>query len=145
MPDLQIPLSDIIALVWFVLLWLGYTIYTDDGKPRESSLRAVMHKNRYRWMCQVLKRDNRIMDTNILRQLGQGASFFASTSLLILAGVVGVLSSTDEAAAALRHIPFTGKLTQTQWEIRLLLLVVIFVHAFFKCTWGMRQFNYCAV
>ncbi len=93
----QIPLSDFIGLVWFMAIWIGYTVYTDDGEPRKHSLRAIMHKNRYRWMCQVLKRDNRIMDTNILRQLGQGASFFASTSLLILAGLVGGLGGLAAA------------------------------------------------
>lgn len=145
MPDLHVPTSDVIGLLWFLTLWIAYTWLTDRGRPREHSLRAVMHTNRERWMRELLKRDNRIMDTNILRQWGQGASFFASTSLLILAGVVGVLGATDEAAAALRQIPFTGRLTHTQWEVRLLLLIVIFVHAFFKCTWAMRQFNYCAV
>jgi len=98
----DIPVTDAIGLVWFAALWIGYTVYTDDGEPRERSLRAVMHKNRYRWMLQVLKRDNRIMDTNILRQLAQGASFFASTSLLILAGVVGVLGGTSMTDEALR-------------------------------------------
>src|SRR5690349_10426964 len=124
----DIPVTDIIGLTWFAALWLGYTLYTDDGKPRRHSLRAVMHKNRYRWMCQVLKRDNRIMDTNILRQLGQGASFFASTSLLILAGLVGVLGGTDDAAQALRQIPFAGRVTHIQWELRLIVLICIFVH-----------------
>jgi len=141
----QIPISDTVGLVCFAALWLGYTVYTDDGEPRKHSLRAVMHKNRYRWMCQVLRRDNRIMDTNILSQLGQGASFFASTSLLILAGLVGVLGGTDDAAVALRQIPFAGRITHSQWELRLVVLIVIFVHAFFKFTWALRQFNYCAV
>jgi uncharacterized membrane protein len=96
-------------------------------------------------MMQVLNRDNRMMDTSILSQLGQGASFFASTTLLILVGLFTVLGSTDEAVVALRQIPFTGKVTLMQWELRLLVLIVVFVHAFFKFTWAMRQFNYCAV
>jgi uncharacterized membrane protein len=145
MPDLQIPLSDVIGLIWFLALWVGYTWYTDRGKPREHSLRAAMHKNRYRWMQQVLKRDNRMMDANILSQLGQGASFFASTTLLILVGLFTVLGATDEAIVALRQIPLAGKGTLLQWEMKLLVMIVIFVHAFFKFTWGLRQFNYCAV
>jgi uncharacterized membrane protein len=31
------------------------------------------------------------------------------------------------------------------WELKLLVLVVMFVHAFFKFTWALRQFNYCSV
>jgi uncharacterized membrane protein len=145
MPEINIPVSDLIGLVWFIAVWVGYTVYTDRGEPVEHSLRAAMHHNRYRWMMQVLNRDNRMMDTSILSQLGQGASFFASTTLLILVGLFTVLGSTDEAVVALRQIPFTGKVTLMQWELRLLVLIVVFVHAFFKFTWAMRQFNYCAV
>lgn len=145
MPPIEIPASDFLGLLWFIALWVGYTWYTDRGRPVDHSLRAAMHKNRYRWMEQVLKRENRTMDTMTLGQLGQGASFFGSTTLLILVGLFTLLGSTDEAVLALRQIPFTGKVTLLQWEMRLLVLIVVFVHAFFKFTWSMRQFNYCAV
>lgn len=141
----DIPIGDVVGILWLILIWVGYTWHTDRGTPREYSLRAAMHKNRYRWMTQVLKRDNRIMDTNILAQLGQGTSFFASTTLLILVGLFTLVGATDEAFLALRKIPFTEKLTLLQWELRVLVLIVIFVYAFFKFTWGLRQFNYCAV
>lgn len=141
----DLPISDFVGLIWFVVLWLGYTVYTDRGKPRQHSLRAAMHANRFRWMQQILKREGRIVDAVILGQLSQGASFFASTTLLILVGLFTLLGSTDEAVVALRQIPFTGKMSLLQWELRLLVLIVVFVHAFFKFTWAMRQFNYCAV
>ena len=140
----QLPVSDSVGLAWFLALWIGYTLYTDRGTPREHSLRASMHKNRNRWMQQVLKRENRIMDTQILGQLGQGTTFFASTTLLILVGLFTALGATDEAMGALHRIPFTGKVTTIQWELKLFTLIVIFVHAFFKFTWSLRQFNYCA-
>jgi uncharacterized membrane protein len=145
MPTIDLPFFDFIGLVWFIALWSGYTLYTDHGKPRIHSLRAAMHANRYRWMVQILKREGRIVDAAILGQLSQGASFFASTTLLILVGLFTLLGSTDEAVVALRQIPFTGKVTLLQWELRLMVLIVVFVHAFFKFTWAMRQFNYCAV
>lgn len=141
----RLPLSDIIGLLWFVALWVGYTFYTDRGTPRAHSLRAAMHRNRYLWMTQILRRDNRIMDAQILSQLGQGATFFASTTLLILVGLFTALGALDETVGALRRIPFADKVTLLQWEVKLLTLIVIFVHAFFKFTWGLRQFNYCAV
>jgi len=141
----ELPLSDFLGLFWFVALWVGYTLYTDRGAPRPHSLRGSMHRNRYLWMMQILKRENRIMDTQVLGQLGQGASFFASTTLLILVGLFTVLGALDEAVVTLRRIPYADKVTTLQWELRLLTLIVIFVHAFFKFTWALRQFNYCAV
>ena len=141
----DIPVSDFIGLAWFLLLWTGYTWYADRGARRRQSLRAVMHGHRYAWMKQMLARDNRVMDVNILRNLLQGVAFFASTTLLILAGLVTVLGSTDRAISLIHGLPFASHMTLMQWELRLLVLVVIFVHAFFKLTWALRQFNYCSV
>lgn len=141
----EVPLSDLISLFWFAVLWVGYTWYTDHGRPRAHSLRGSMHRNRYLWMTRILQRENRIMDGQILAQLGQGASFFASTTLLILVGLFTVLGALDEAVVALRRIPYADKITLLQWELKLVTLIVIFAHAFFKFTWGLRQFNYCAV
>lgn len=141
----QVPVSDFIGLAWFIGLWFGYTVYTDRGKPREHSLRAAMHRNRYRWMLQVVKRDNRMTDASITAQLGNGASFFASTTAVLLVGLFTVIGASNEAVGVLREIPFAGRLTPNQWDLRLFVLIVIFVHAFFKFTWSLRQFNYCAV
>lgn len=141
----QVPSIDLIGLAWFILIWLGYTYYTDHGAPRRHSLRAAMHRNRYRWMTQVLTRENRIADATILGQLASGASFFASTTVLILVGLFTVLGATNEAVGVLRQIPFAGRITPNQWELRLFVLIVIFVLAFFKFTWALRQFNYCGM
>jgi uncharacterized membrane protein len=145
MPTFSVPTSDIIGLVWFATVWIGYTIYTDDGKPRQYSLRAAMHKNRYRWMTQVLTRDNRTSDMLILQQLGQGSSFFISATLLILVGLFTALGASEDALVTLHQIPYAGKTSLSQWQLRVLVLLIVFIHAFFKFTWGVRQFNYCAV
>lgn len=142
---LEIPVTDVVALLWFAGIWVGYTIYTDRGKPRTHSLRAAMHKNRYRWMQQVLKRENRLLDANVLGQLAHGASFFASTSAVILVGLFTILGAKRDVTAFVSNLPFVEKTTPLQWELRLLVLIIIFTHAFFKFTWGLRQFNYCAV
>lgn len=140
----EISISDIIALTWFVALWVGYTTYADRYAHRARSLRAVMHAYREQWMQQMLRRDNRVMDVNILRNLLQGVAFFASASLLVLAGLLTILGSTDRAIEITRALPFAAKTSLLQWELKLLVLIVIFVYAFFKFTWALRQFNYCS-
>jgi uncharacterized membrane protein len=140
----DIPTSDLIGLVWFVVLWAGYTWYTDRHARRAHSLRSVMHGYREQWMQQMLARDNRVVDVNILRNLLQGVAFFASATVLILAGLMTILGSTDKVIEIVRALPFAAKTTLGQWELKLLVLCVIFVYAFFKFTWAMRQFNYCA-
>jgi uncharacterized membrane protein len=141
----KIPAADIVSLVWFIALWVGYTWYADRVSRRPHSLRAVMHAHRYAWMRRMLERENRMVDAVILGNLLQSVSFFASTTLLILVGLVTVLGSADEVILLARELPFTSKMTLVQWELKLLVLIVIFVYAFFKFTWALRQFNYCSV
>lgn len=141
----EIPLPDIISLIWFAAIWVGYTFYADRGAGRRRSLRAVMHTHREAWMRQMAQRDNRVADVNILRNLLQGVSFFASTTLLILAGLMAILGASDRGIEIVRALPFASSITLGQWELKLLVLGVIFVYAFFKFTWALRQFNYCSV
>jgi len=141
---IDIPVSDLLSLVWFVVLWIGYTVYADRHARRARSLRAVMHTYREQWMQQMLLRDNRVADVNILRNLLQGVAFFASATLLVLAGLLTILGSTDRAIEIVRALPFAATTTLLQWELKLIVLCTIFVYAFFKFTWALRQFNYCS-
>lgn len=141
----EIPAADILSLAWFAAVWVGYTWYADRGPWRKHSLRAVMHTHREEWMRQMVLRDNRVADVNIMRNLLQGVSFFASTTLLILAGLLTILGASDRGIEIVRALPYAAKTTHVQWELKLLVLGVIFVYAFFKFTWALRQFNYCSV
>ena len=140
----EILVSDLVALAGFALAWFAYTHYADGRARQVSSLRAAMHDYRYQWMQQMLIRDNRVVDVNILRNLLQGVAFFASATLLILAGLLTILGSTDRTIEIVRALPFAAKTTLLQWEVKLLVLCMIFVYAFFKFTWALRQFNYCS-
>lgn len=141
----QIPSVDILALTWFVVAWIGYTWYADRSSRRSLSLRSVMYSHRLEWMQRMVERENRIVDANIVGNLLQSVSFFASTTLLIMAGLMTLLGSTDTAIPLIRVLPFTSKMTLVLWELKLLVMIVIFVHAFFKFTWALRQFNYCSI
>jgi uncharacterized membrane protein len=143
-PMTEIPILDLLSLAWLVAVWVIYTWHADVRLRRTHSLRAVMHNYRMQWMQQMLIRDNRVADVNILRNLLQGVAFFASATLLILAGLLTILGSTDKAIEIVRALPFAAKTTLLQWELKLLVLCVIFVYAFFKFTWALRQFNYCS-
>ena len=57
---------------------------------------------------------------------------FAPTTLFVLAGLLTILGSTDRAIEIARALPFAAKTSLLQWELKLLVLIVIFVHAFFK-------------
>jgi uncharacterized membrane protein len=137
-------LADLLAPVWFVLCWLGYTYYADGERPRRN-LTRVMHTYRIVWARQMLERDNRMVDTQIIANLMRSGSFFASTSMFILAGLIAVLGARQQAMAVLAELPFAVASSASLWDAKVLLLIVLFVYAFFKFTWAFRQYNYCLI
>jgi uncharacterized membrane protein len=137
-------LFDYIAFVWFLLCWLGYARLADFTRLRNHSVSARMDNYRRQWLRNMLQRDPRMVDTLIHSSLLQGVTFFASTSLLLIGGLLAILGASDKAIAVLSELPLQP-VSRTVWEIKVLLLVVIFIYAFFKFAWCYRLFTYCAV
>jgi len=142
---LHIPLPDIAAVTWFFLCWFGYTQAADRLGPRETSLLQAMEVFRHTWMTRMLDRDNRIADTAIVTTLTTSVSFFASTSMVILAGIVTAMGATDQLMQLAEEMPLVIQASALVWHLKLLMLLLIFTYSFFKLTWSLRQWNYVTV
>jgi uncharacterized membrane protein len=64
--------------------------------------------------------------------------------MLVLGALVALMGYTEKAANVIAELPFTVRTSERLWEIKVLLLIVIYVYAFFKLSWSIRQFNFCA-
>ena len=137
-----ISLIDLLAPGWFVLCWAGYTVFADRQR---ASLMTRMHAWRCVWMETMLKRDNRMVDMQIIGNLMRSVSFFASTTLFVIAGLAAILGAPEQARAVLAAIPFAIGSSILLWDLKVLLLIVVFVYAFFKFTWAYRHYNYCLI
>ncbi|HEX6143600.1 MAG TPA: DUF599 domain-containing protein [Geminicoccaceae bacterium] len=135
---------DLVAPLWLVACWVGYTLVADrpSGRP---SLMTRMHQWRVVWMRSMLARDNRMVDVQIIGNLMRSVSFFASTSMFVIAGLVAILGARSEAMAVLGELPFAVDSPPLLWDMKVLLLIVVFVYAFFKFTWAYRHYNYCLI
>lgn len=144
--DTAIPLLDIVALLWFVACWISYVVYTKrcNLKSRRGLL-AAMNKVREQWTDTILQRENRIVDSQVINGLVRKESFFASTTLLILASTVALLGMGDQVNALFRDIPFARQTPLALWELKVAVLALTFIYAFFKFTWSIRQHSYCAI
>lgn len=135
---------DFIGLVVLVGAWFlaGLAIdYPPRGRP---SVSRLMAQYRREWMVQMVARDPRIFDAQILATLRQGTSFFASATLIAIGGALALLGDLD------RVIGIAGDLTpgqepQVVWEFKLLVVLVFLANAFLKFVWSNRLFGYCAV
>lgn len=139
------PLIDWISLAVFLSLWIGYTYLAKHLQTSRPTIANQLAANRQEWIEQMLTRDVRISDITSLGILQRNVTFFASTTLFIIAGLLTVLGSSDKAIQLLSSLPGIEVESRASWEIKVLLLVISFVYAFFKFTWSMRQYNFSIV
>ena len=136
-----VPLSDILAFAWFMALWVGYTMFADHSSPSRRPAIQVLNDYRVRWMERMLERDNRMADVNIVTAHMRSAMLFASITILIMAGVMTILGNLGKAREVVSELSFATGASQELWEIKTFVLMFIFVYAFFKYAWCLRQFS----
>lgn len=134
------PLVDWLALASFIGLWVGYAWFARFWGMRTPSLMATTQRYRRLWMLQSTARDPRVLDGIITQSLSNNPSFLASTSILVIGGLAAMLGTTDKAAEIVREIPFAEATPLLVFEFKILVLISIFVFAFFRFTWSMRQY-----
>jgi uncharacterized membrane protein len=146
MSSLPFTVLDYFALGWFLVGWLGYQQYAARAAARgKASLMGEMGQYRKEWWRGMIGRELRIVDVTILTNLSNSATFFASTTLLILGALFALLGTSDRAMAIVSDLPFSAETQEVIWEYKIFLLLAIFVYAFFKFTWSLRQHNFCSV
>lgn len=144
--SLPFTMLDYIAVAWFLGIWSGYARFAAwRARHGHPSLMSTMGSYRREWWAAMLDRDFRIVDVSILTTLSNSATFFASTTLLILGGLLALLGSADRVIPVMAELPFGAGAQGAMWEYKVLLLVGIFIYAFFKFTWSLRQHNFCSV
>ncbi|MGB1239121.1 MAG: DUF599 domain-containing protein [Pseudomonadales bacterium] len=135
---------DLLALTWFICCFKGYLYYSRVKSYNTPCLANVLHRYRYEWMLHMLEREVRIADETTIANLERSVSFFASTTILIIAGLITLLGSSEQVIKVLANIPVVTTHAQS-WSIKILLLIVVFLYAFFKFTWSLRQYGFVSV
>lgn len=135
----------VFSLLWFFVCWFGYARYAKIKAKKTRCIASLMHGFRVEWMQRFMLRENRISDTSLLAALERNVTFLASTSMLVIAGLLTVLSSSFENFSVLNELPFSQPLTPTMLKLKILLMVCIFIYAFFTFTWSMRQYGFCTI
>jgi len=138
-------IPDFLAFVWFLACWVGYTLFAERPRQAGANLMEALHEHRVRWMERMMERELRTSDVNILATLIRSDALFASTTIFILAGLMTVLGGVDTARALVSSLSFAVQASRQLWELKVLVLMLIFVYAFFKFVWSMRQFNFALV
>jgi uncharacterized membrane protein len=140
-----LPWLDWAALVWFLVAWTGYAVFARKRGRKQPSLLAAGERVRHRWMLETTFRDPRVFDAVVLQKLATSPSFFASTTILIIGGLLAMLGSNEQATAMVRELPFAARTSVQVFDMKVMVLVGVFVYAFFRFTWSLRQYNFGAL
>lgn len=137
---------DFVALALFFTLWTGFSWLTSGARIlKRTSLTQAMIVKRREWMLNALKRDLRMIDTQILAGLQNGTAFFASTSIFAIGGCFALLGATQQVEAVFKDLPFVTYAGRTAFELKVVGLTALFGYSFFKFGWSYRLFNYCTI
>jgi uncharacterized membrane protein len=135
---------DLAALIVFGVAWLFYQpLLAIFGKRRGGVLNTDMTVIRGAWMRNMVGREVRLMDGQLLGHALNSASFFASSNLLLIAAAAGALfggESTFRSVSALEVIQTSSRML---FEIQLALVLLTLARGLLDFIWSIRQLNYC--
>jgi len=118
---------DIVAVAFFVAEWLAYGLTLEHSAYGRDSLSARMNRYREVWIRNMLDREARMVDMQIMASLQNGTAFFASTSLMAIGGGLALLRATSDALAVLRELPVDLTPSPALWELKCVGLILIFI------------------
>lgn len=141
----HIGLYNWVSLAWFLTCWIGYSLFAKLMAKKTASLSSVLHVHRINWMRRLLQRDIRVGDAALLANLERNVTFFATSCVLILAGLFTALTAAEQLQPLLQNITFVARDTLIEMEMKVTVLITIFIYAFFTFTWSMRQYGFASV
>ena len=140
-----LPVADWLGMAFFFAAWLGYAVFARRrARTRPSFLGSSNHVRR-QWMLEATRRENRVFDGVVVQNLSTSPSFFASTTILIVGGLLALLGTGEHAQAIVAELPFAARTSALLLDLKLVLLTGIFVYAFFRFTWSLRQYSFGAL
>jgi uncharacterized membrane protein len=138
--------ADYIALGYFALIWFGYSrLLRGASLFGRTSLTHAMIERRREWIYNSLRRDLKMIDTQIMAGLQNGTAFFASTSIFAVGSCFALLGATEKVDAVFADLPFVLHSGHAVFEMKVGGLAGLFGYAFFKFGWSYRLFNYCTI
>ena len=140
-----LPGIDWVALIAFFCAWSGYLWFAKKRAQTHASILAATNRIRRDWMVQTTYREARVVDGTVIQNMSSSPSFFASTTIFIIGGLLAILGTTERVTELVRELPFAARTSTLVFDLKIVLMLVIFVYAFFRFTWSMRLYSFGAL
>lgn len=136
---------DWLSLLVFISCWSGYAWFSERSDLGQGGLIRTSQTYRLAWAYRMLEREVRVTDSTLIGNLMTSVSFYANTTIYIIAGLVAALGASDKLLSVTGELPFIASGNRELLEIKLMLVLASFVFAYFKFTWSLRQFNLLSI
>lgn len=136
--------ADLVALSMLFGLWFLVGWRIEHATARHPSTSLLMANYRRMWMKELVTRQPRVFDAQILASMRQGTTFFASTCMIALGATLAMVGNADQIAGVAQDITLANE-PAIVWELKLMVLALFLANAFLKFVWANRLFGYCAV
>lgn len=138
--ELMILISTLLPLIF----WALYGFLSRLIETRRPSMSSLMAKQRLRWVQNAVQRDtplDGILTGNIMNSVG----FFASTSVLLFLAMFAVLGKLDQLLPTIRSLSWGATYSDFDYQLHLIIMLVMVVLAFLSFTLSLRQFNHFCI
>lgn len=135
---------DYTALAVLIVCWTAIGWRIERPPAALPSVSLLMDDFRRDWMRQMVTRQPRMFDSHLVGSLRQGATFFASASMIAIGGGLALIGNTERLAGLAQDLTL-GNTPAIVWEIKILVLLLFLSNAFLKFVWAHRLFGYCSV
>lgn len=133
----------LISTFFPLLCYFAYNIIVPQIEKLRPSLSVIMNMQRRRWVANAAVRESpfdAILSGNIMGSV----SFLASTAVLLILAIFAVFGQVPALMAALDSLSLDRVYTVLDVQLHLVVMLAMFVLAFFAFTLSLRQFNhYC--
>lgn len=134
---------DYVAMAFLLAGWwlTGWRVERTRGKP---SVTVLMMQHNRDWMAQMLTRQPRIFDAQVLSAIRQSTAFFASTCVIAIGGALALMGNADNLQSVAEGFG-ERDLPPVLWQVKLAPVAALLTAAFLKFVWSNRLFGYSAV
>lgn len=138
--------NDLLSFAISLLLIVGYHLYLRYRLRRDPaySVQAVNNLVRRAWVDSVMHERRDVMAVQTLRNSIMAATFLASTAVLLVVGVLTLSGQGERLSETWHALNFIGATHTELWVVKLLLMLLDLIVAFFCAAMTIRLYHHAA-
>ena len=136
--------TTLISTLFPLLCYFANNIIVPQVEKLRPSLSTIMNMQRRRWVANATQRESpfdAILSGNIMGSV----SFLASTAVLLILAIFAVFGQVPALMTTLNSLSLERIYTVTDVQLHLVVMLAMFVLAFFAFTLSLRQFNHFCI